>query len=114
MSKESLSAFLKMVAEDEDFQSKLVEFAASHGFKFTEGELSDADLDGVAGGGSSSIFDGKVNKSGSLFPDVGNTPPASGSIPVPSPNQSGVDGTPGLDGTPGSDRNTGTTSPGGT
>ena len=91
MSKEALSSFLKLVAENENLQHKLIEFAASQGFEFTADELSDADLDGVAGGSTSAIFDGKVNKSGSLFPDVTNTPPAGSATPIPYPND-GDDG----------------------
>jgi len=50
MSKEALNAFFKKVADDENLQKKLVEFAAQQGFEFSPEELSDSDLDGVAGG----------------------------------------------------------------
>jgi hypothetical protein len=50
MSKEALNAFFKKVADDEGLQKKLVEFAAQQGFEFGPEELSDSDLDGVAGG----------------------------------------------------------------
>ena len=50
MSKEALSAFFKKVADDEGMQKKLIEFAAAQGFEFSADELSDSDLDSVAGG----------------------------------------------------------------
>lgn len=50
MSKEALNAFFKKVADDESLQKKLVEFAAAQGFEFSADELSDSDLDSVAGG----------------------------------------------------------------
>lgn len=50
MSKEALSSFFKKVADDEALQKKLVEFAAAQGFEFSADELSDTDLDSVAGG----------------------------------------------------------------
>ena len=50
MSKEALNAFFKKVADDEALQSKLIEFAAAQGFEFSADELSDSDLDSVAGG----------------------------------------------------------------
>ena len=50
MSKEALTAFLKKVAEDADLQKKLVDFAAAQGFEFSEDELTESDLNGVAGG----------------------------------------------------------------
>ena len=50
MSKEALNAFFKKVADDESLQKKLVEFAAAQGFQFSADELSDSDLDSVAGG----------------------------------------------------------------
>ena len=50
MSKEALSAFFKKVSDDEGLQKKLIEFAAAQGFEFSADELSDSDLDSVAGG----------------------------------------------------------------
>lgn len=50
MSKEALNSFFKKVADDEALQKKLVEFAAAQGFEFSANELSDTDLDSVAGG----------------------------------------------------------------
>ena len=50
MSKDALNAFFKKVSEDSALQSKLIEFAAQQGFEFTSDELSDTDLDSVAGG----------------------------------------------------------------
>lgn len=50
MSKQAISAFLRKVAEDEGLQRDLVEFAEAHGFEFTTDELSEADLENVAGG----------------------------------------------------------------
>jgi predicted ribosomally synthesized peptide with nif11-like leader len=50
MSKDALNAFFKKVADDEALQSKLIEFAAAQGFEFSSEELSDSDLDTVAGG----------------------------------------------------------------
>ena len=50
MSKDALNAFFKKVADDEALQSKLIKFAAAQGFEFSSEELSDSDLDTVAGG----------------------------------------------------------------
>lgn len=50
MSREALSQFMKKVAEDPALQSKLIEFAAKQGFEFTADELTEADLEGIAGG----------------------------------------------------------------
>ncbi len=50
MSKQAISAFLRKVAEDETLQKDLVDFAEAHGFEFTVDELSDVDLENVAGG----------------------------------------------------------------
>jgi len=50
MSKEAISAFFKKAAEDPALQKKLVELAAAEGFDFSIDELSDVDLDSVAGG----------------------------------------------------------------
>ena len=50
MSKKALAAFFKKAAEDEALQKKLVELAAAEGFDFSSAELSDTDLDSVAGG----------------------------------------------------------------
>jgi len=64
MSKEALTAFFKKMADDESLQRKLVEFAAAQGFEFSAEELSDSDLDSVAGGllnlSSLSTIDGKI------------------------------------------------------
>jgi hypothetical protein len=53
MSRESLVAFLRKVAEDEALRKQFTQFAAEHGFDL--GELRDADLDAVAGAGKSTI-----------------------------------------------------------
>lgn len=50
MSSGSVADFLKFAAEREDVQRDLVELAAKHNFTFTSGELSEKDLDQVAGG----------------------------------------------------------------
>ena len=90
MSKETLAAFLKKVAEDETLRKEFTRFASEHGFDL--GELSDEDLDAVAGG--SSVLTSKVTQSGGLepsFPDIGHgtgTPPG---VPIPYPV--GNDGT---------------------
>jgi hypothetical protein len=46
MSREAIAAFLNKVAEDESLQKD----AGQHGFDFTSDELSETDLDAVAGG----------------------------------------------------------------
>ena len=50
MSKEAVAAFFKKAAEDSALQKKLVELAAAEGFDFSSDELSDTDLDTIAGG----------------------------------------------------------------
>ena len=90
MSKETLAAFLKKVAADEVLRKEFTQFAAEHGFDL--GELSDEDLDAVAGGGS--VFTSKVTQSGGLepsFPDVGTNPATPPGVPIPYPQ--GYDGT---------------------
>lgn len=57
MSREALSRFLKEAFENPELQSKLIEFAAKQGFEFTADELSDADLDTIAGGPSRRVHD---------------------------------------------------------
>lgn len=75
MSIESAKAFLERVKNDEDFRKELEEqasaeerinFVKAHGFDFTKDEinslndqLSDEELDGVAGGGWSSHCKGR-------------------------------------------------------
>jgi len=44
MSKDSVAAFFKQVAEDGNLRQALVEFAARRGFRFTPGELCDVAL----------------------------------------------------------------------
>ena len=50
MSKEAIGAFFKKVAQDKAMQEKLIDFAAQNGFEFSLDELSDTDLDAIAGG----------------------------------------------------------------
>ena len=50
MSKEALIRFIEQVAADPALQRKLVAFAAEQGFEFGPEELSDADLEELAGG----------------------------------------------------------------
>ena len=50
MSKEAAIAFLKQVATDADLQRKLAAFAKEQGYEFSVDELSDAELDALAGG----------------------------------------------------------------
>ena len=50
MSKQAVAAFLAKLAEDEQLQKALVEFASRHGFEFSTDELAEVDLDAVAGG----------------------------------------------------------------
>ena len=44
--------FLNLAAEKPELAKELVELATKYDFEFTSDELSDADLDSVAGGGS--------------------------------------------------------------
>ncbi len=50
MSKEALAAFLARVQKDPELQVELAALAAKHGYDFSADELSEADLDSVAGG----------------------------------------------------------------
>ena len=51
--------FLKLTAEKPELAKELIELATKYDFKFTSDELSDADLDSVAGGGSYDKSEGK-------------------------------------------------------
>ena len=103
MSKEALSTFLKKVAEDESLQAKLIEFAASHGFEFTADELTESDLDAVAGGASTIPANTKVGMSGAAFPDVCLTPSSGSAVPIPYPNTGGTASSGGTTGESGTD-----------
>jgi hypothetical protein len=61
MSKEAISAFFKKAAEDPELQKKLVELAAAQGFDFSTEELSDTDLDSIAGGAIFVKYDEPTN-----------------------------------------------------
>jgi hypothetical protein len=50
MSKQALGAFFTKLQEDTTMQEKLIQFAAEQGFEFTADELTDADLEKLAGG----------------------------------------------------------------
>ena len=81
MSKENLDQFIQKVTDDEQLQSRigeeidadsLIALGAEHGCEFTAddltagAELSDEELDGVAGGAGYIKFDG-IGRSGSKF-----------------------------------------------
>ncbi len=48
--------FLKLAGEKPQLAEELVALAARHGFEFSDDELSDTDLDAVAGGGDLSTI----------------------------------------------------------
>ena len=50
MSKQAVAAFFKKAVEDDGLQKRLVDLAKEEGFDFTSEELSDTDLDSIAGG----------------------------------------------------------------
>lgn len=50
MSKSQIAAFFEKAATDPELGAAFTEFAARHGFDFGPQELSDADLEDVAGG----------------------------------------------------------------
>jgi len=52
MSKETLAAFMKKVVEDKALGKEFTQLAADHGFEFALDELSETDLEDVAGGAS--------------------------------------------------------------
>ena len=62
MSRTSLVAFLRKVAEDTALRKAFTEFATERGFDL--GELSDADLDAIAGAGESTIS--SMGRSGTI------------------------------------------------
>ena len=61
MSKEAMAAFFKKAAEDKELQKKIIELAAEEGFDFTSEELSDTDLDTIAGGFTWKLAEPAVN-----------------------------------------------------
>ena len=60
----NMSDFLQLLEKDADLQSELVELARKHGFEFAPEELTDDELDGVAGGTGFHVqnFDQKANQ----------------------------------------------------
>ncbi len=50
MSKDGLFRFFQQVGADPALRSKLTAFAAEQGFEFSEDELTEADLEELAGG----------------------------------------------------------------
>jgi hypothetical protein len=50
MTQNELARFLQAVDKDEKLRAALVEFARRHGYQLTAEELTDAQLDDVAGG----------------------------------------------------------------
>ena len=50
MSKDAVAAFLKKAMEDAALRKELTELAGRHGYTFTVDELSENELDAVAGG----------------------------------------------------------------
>lgn len=89
MSQEAVIAFFKRIAQDESLKQELAEFAAQHGFDFTADELSDADLEQVAGGLGSFAATGPTPTGSS---GCGTTSSPTG-VPVPYPNVGTAAGT---------------------
>ena len=56
--------FLKLATEKPELAKELVELATKYDFEFTSDELSDADLDSVAGGGAIEDMEEKLNSMG--------------------------------------------------
>lgn len=50
MSRDALIQFFARLGQEPELQDQLVEFAAKHGFEFSADELTDADLEKLAGG----------------------------------------------------------------
>jgi hypothetical protein len=88
--------FLKLAAEKPELAQELVDLAAKYEFEFSD-EVSDEELDSVAGGATAVFANALsvVHKSGgaslSSFPDVCATPAAPSPIPIPYPNIGGGD-----------------------
>jgi predicted ribosomally synthesized peptide with nif11-like leader len=82
MSREALGAFLKRVGEDRSLRDAFVAFAATHGFAFTADELSEADLEHVAGGASigqpGDAFEKEADEAADKATSGGQAPKTSG------------------------------------
>jgi hypothetical protein len=78
--------FLKLAAEKPELAQELVDLAAKHDFTFTD-EVSDEDLEKVAGGAVSKIVMDSLTGGGlpDGLTDPTTTTPSSGSGVVPSP-----------------------------
>ena len=70
MSKKMLTAFLEKMARDEALRREFAQFAAAHGFEL--GELTDEDLENVAGGTSGGL-------------NTCSTPTSDGPVAIPYP-----------------------------
>ena len=68
--KGTILEFLKLVSEKPELTKELMELAAKHDFEFTQEELSEAELDQVAGGTAFQNFDQKANQLYNLLSSV--------------------------------------------
>ncbi len=86
MSRESIQQFFHQLAQDDALKADLTEFAAQHGFEFAADELSNEQLEAIAGG--------LTNPVGGSNAGSGGVPPVmqgigGGPIPIPYPNPPG-------------------------
>jgi len=91
----SILDFLKLATEKPELASELVNLARKYDFEFSD-EVSDEELDGVAGGGTvkvimSSLTGGGL-PDGLTNPTESSTPPSGGIVPTPYPNTGGSEG----------------------
>lgn len=83
--------FLKLATEKPQLASELVELAGKYDFEFSD-EVSDEELDGVAGGAAVKVIMESLTGGGMPdgMSDPGSSTPSAPVVPSPLPNTGGV------------------------